>query len=50
MDPLYWAKSSAAMAPRALFEELGVEYEEIVSDFEKGEHRSDEFLSLNLMG
>jgi glutathione S-transferase len=50
MYRLYWAKSSGAMAPQALFEELGVEYEKIVIDFEKEEHRSDEFLSVNPMG
>jgi glutathione S-transferase/GST-like protein len=50
MYRLYWAKSSGAMAPQALFEELGVGYEKIVIDFEKDEHRSDAFLSVNPMG
>ncbi len=50
MYKLYWAKDSGAMAPQALFEEIGVEYEKIVIDFEKEEHKSEEFLSVNPMG
>jgi glutathione S-transferase/GST-like protein len=50
MYKLYWAKSSGAMVPEALFEELGTEYEKIVIDFDKEEHRSKEFLSVNPMG
>jgi glutathione S-transferase len=50
MYKLYWAQGSGAMAPQALFEEIGVEYEKIVIDFEKEEHKSDEFLSVNPMG
>ena len=50
MYKLYWAKGSGAMAPQALFEEIGVEYEKIVIDFEKNEHKSDAFLSVNPMG
>jgi glutathione S-transferase len=50
MYKLYWAKGSGAMAPQALFEEIGAEYEKIVIEFEKGEHKSDEFLSVNPMG
>ncbi|MBW2390714.1 MAG: glutathione S-transferase family protein [Deltaproteobacteria bacterium] len=38
------------MIPKALFEEIGAEYEKIVIDFEKEEHKSDEFLSVNPMG
>jgi glutathione S-transferase/GST-like protein len=38
------------MTPQALFEEIGAEYEKIVIDFEKEEHKSDEFLSVNPMG
>jgi glutathione S-transferase len=38
------------MAPQALFEEIGAEYEKIVIDFEKDEHKSDAFLSVNPMG
>jgi len=50
MYKLYWAKGSGAMIPKALFEEIGAEYEKIVIDFEKEEHKSDEFLSVNPMG
>ncbi len=50
MYKLYWAQGSGAMAPQALFEEIGAEYEKIVIDFEKDEHKSDEFLSVNPMG
>jgi glutathione S-transferase len=50
MYRLYWAQGSGAMAPQALFEEIGVEYEKIVIDFEKEEHKSNEFLSVNPMG
>jgi glutathione S-transferase len=50
MYKLYWAPGSGAMAPQALFEEVGVEYEKIVVDFENEEHKSAEFLSVNPMG
>ena len=50
MYKLYWAQGSGAMTPQALFEEIGAEYEKIVIDFEKEEHKSDEFLSVNPMG
>ena len=38
------------MAPQALFEETGAEYEKIVIDFEKEEHKNEEFLSVNPLG
>jgi len=50
MYKLYWAQESGAMAPQALLEEIGAEYEKIVVDFEKEEHKSEEFLSVNPMG
>jgi glutathione S-transferase/GST-like protein len=50
MYKLYWSQGSGAMAPQALFEEIGAEYEKIVIDVEKEEHKSDEFLSVNPMG
>jgi glutathione S-transferase/GST-like protein len=50
MYKLYWAQGSGAMAPQALFEEIGAEYEKIVIDFEKEEHKSEEFLSVNPLG
>jgi glutathione S-transferase len=50
MYKLYWAQGSGAMAPQALFEEIGAEYEKIVIDIEKEEHKSAAFLSVNPMG
>jgi glutathione S-transferase/GST-like protein len=50
MYKLYWAQGSGAMAPQALFEEIGAEYEKIVIDFEKEEHKGEEFLAVNPMG
>ncbi len=50
MYKLYWATGSGAMAPQALFEEIGAEYEKIVIDFEKEEHKSEAFLAVNPMG
>jgi len=50
MYKLYWAQGSGAMVPQALFEEIGAEYEKIVIDFDKDEHKSSEFLSVNPMG
>ena len=50
MYKLYWAQGSGAMAPQALFEEIGAEYEKIVIDFEKEEHKSEEFMSVNPLG
>jgi glutathione S-transferase len=50
MYKLYWAQGSGAMAPQALLEEIGAEYEKIVIDFDEEEHKSDEFLSVNPMG
>jgi glutathione S-transferase len=50
MYKLYWAKGSGAMAPQALFEEMGAAYEKIAIDFEREEHKSAEFLAVNPMG
>jgi glutathione S-transferase/GST-like protein len=50
MYKLYWSQGSGAMVPQALFEEIGVEYEKIVIDIDKEEHKSDAFLSVNPMG
>jgi glutathione S-transferase/GST-like protein len=47
---LYWSKASGAMAPQALLEEAGAEYEKIVVDIDSNEHRSGDFLALNPMG
>jgi glutathione S-transferase len=50
MYKLYWARESGAMAPQALLEEIGAEYEKIVIDLERKEHRSGDFLTVNPMG
>lgn len=50
MYKLYWARETGAMAPQALFEEIGAEYEKVVIDLEKQEHKSEGFLSVNPMG
>jgi glutathione S-transferase len=47
---LYWSKGSGAMAPQALLEEVGAEYEKIVVDIAENEHKSADFLSVNPMG
>jgi glutathione S-transferase len=50
MYKLYWAQDSGAMAPQALLEEIGAEYEKHVIDIEKDEHKSEAFLAVNPMG
>ena len=50
MYRLYWAKSSGAIAPQVLFEEIGVDYEKIVIDLDREENRSAEFLAVNPAG
>jgi glutathione S-transferase/GST-like protein len=50
MYKLYWAKMTGAIAPQALFEEIGAEYEKIVLDIESDENLSPEFLAINSMG
>ena len=50
MYKLYWSRSTGAILPQALLEEVGAEYEKIVIDSKKDEHRSEAFLSVNPMG
>ena len=50
MYKLYWAKMSGAIAPQALFEEIGAKYEKIVLDLDSEENRDPEFLAINPMG
>jgi glutathione S-transferase len=47
MYKLYWSKMSGAIAPQALLEETGAEYEKIVIDMDKMEHRTPEFMAVN---
>ena len=49
MYKLYWSPTSGAMTPQALFEEIGADYEKIVIDIEKDEHRGEAFLAVNPM-
>jgi len=50
MHTLYWAPDTAAFAPQAVMEELGVAYRTQTVDLERGEHRSPEYLALNPAG
>lgn len=47
MYKLYWSPGSAAMAPHAMLEDIGVPYDLIKLDTEKGEQRSADYLKLN---
>jgi glutathione S-transferase/GST-like protein len=50
MYKLYWSKMSGAMAPQALFEEIGASYEKIIIDLDEEENLSADFLAVNPMG
>ncbi len=50
MYKLYWSKMSGAMAPQALFEEMGASYQKIVIDLEEEENLGGDFLAVNPMG
>ena len=50
MYKLFWAKSMGSMVAEVLFEEIGVEYENVPIDVEKEENRSAEFLAINPLG
>jgi glutathione S-transferase len=50
MYKLYWSPGSAAMAPHALLNEIGVPVELIKIDDEKNEQKSPEYLRLNPHG
>lgn len=47
MYKLYWSPGSAAMAPHAMLEDIGVPYELAKVDAAKGEQRSAGYLKLN---
>jgi glutathione S-transferase len=47
MYKLYWSPGSAAMAPHAMLEDVGVPYEPILVDTSKGEQSSPDYLKLN---
>ncbi|MER8594288.1 glutathione S-transferase family protein [Mesorhizobium sp. M1182] len=50
MYKLYWSPGSAAMAPHAILEDIGVPYELIRLDTAKGEQHSSDYLKLNPHG
>ncbi len=50
MYKLFWAKSMGSMVAEVLFEEIGVEYENVPIDLEKEKNRSAEFLAINPLG
>lgn len=47
---LYWEVLSGAIAPQAMFEEMGLAYRKVPVDMEAGEHRSSEYLAVNPTG
>ncbi len=47
MYKLYWSPGSAAMAPHAMLEDIGVPHELIRVDTAKGEQRGADYLKLN---
>jgi glutathione S-transferase len=47
MYKLYWSPGSAAMAPHAMLEDIGVPFELTRIDTSKGEQRSPDYLKLN---
>jgi len=47
---LYWAQETGAMAPQVLLEEVGVEYQRVIIDMEKGEEMQADYLAVNPRG
>lgn len=47
---LYWEAMSGAIAPQAMFEEMGVAYRKVAVDMERGEHRNSKYLEINPTG
>lgn len=50
MYTLFWEKMSGAIAPQAMFEEMGVDYEKAAVDMAAGEHQSPGYLKVNPTG
>lgn len=50
MYKLYWSEGSASLAPHIILEEAKVDYELILIDTAKSEHRTPEFLKINPFG
>jgi glutathione S-transferase len=50
MYTLFWEEMSGAIAPQAMFEEMGVKYDKAAVDMAAGEHQSPEYLAVNPTG
>lgn len=50
MYTLYWAKQTGALAPQIALEEIGVDYQRVVLDMDKGEETHADFLAINPRG
>jgi len=50
MYTLFWEEMSGAIAPQAMFEEMGIEYKKAVVDMAAGEHQTPEYLAVNPTG
>ena len=50
MYKLYWSEGTASLAPQIILEEVGVEYDIVVIDTAKSQHRTPEYLALNPFG
>lgn len=50
MYKLYWCPFTASLAPMAVLEELGVEYEAVLIETSRGQHRSPDYLAINPCG
>ena len=50
MYKLYWSEGTASLAPHIILEEAKVEYELILVDTAKSQHRTTEFLKVNPFG
>ena len=50
MYTLYWSARTGAFVVHAMLEEIGVDYELVTVDTDKGEHQTAEFLAINPRG
>ena len=50
MYTLFWEELSGAIAPQAMFEEMGVNYDKVAVNMAAGEHLSSEYLAVNPTG
>jgi glutathione S-transferase len=47
---LYWEILSGAIAPQMMLEEIGAPYERVSVDMEAGDHKTEDYLSINPTG